>query len=169
MPSRTNVMSPSPQAPTAAARPDGLVGVFATLADQHAQVAIMFEQIQGDPLRRAQLWPELRRQLVAHEHAEVRELYPTLRQFSQTLAMANHHDDEARELDALIDRLDTAPVDSESWGAVFDKLVATVLHHAKEEEEAKIFPTAQQVLGEARAIELDAKLREVHAKLAMAN
>lgn len=169
MPSRTNDTStPEPsQQPTP--RADGLIGVFATLADQHSQVAMMFEQIQSDPLRRAQLWPELRRQLVAHEHAEVRELYPQLRQFSQTFAMANHHDDEARELDALIDRLDSTPVDSEPWGAVFDKLVATVLHHAKQEEEAQIFPTAQQVLGEVRAVELDAKLREVHAKLALAN
>ncbi|HET9621548.1 MAG TPA: hemerythrin domain-containing protein [Kofleriaceae bacterium] len=150
-------------------RPDGLVGVFATLAEQHAQVAAMFAQIQGEPARRAALWPALRRQLVSHEHAEVRELYPQLRQYSQTAAFAEQHDAEARMLDGLIQRLDTTPPASAEWGAVFEQLVTTVLHHAKDEEEQQIFPAAQQVLGEAMAIELDAKLRDAQAKLALAH
>ncbi|HEY0189791.1 MAG TPA: hemerythrin domain-containing protein [Kofleriaceae bacterium] len=143
--------------------------MFATLADQHAQAAQMFEQIQSHPLRRAVLWPELRRLLVSHEHAEVRELYPVLRQYGQTFALANDHDAEACQLDALIGRLDTLPIDSAPWGAVFDQLVVTVLHHAKEVEEQQIFPVAQQVLGEARALELDAKLAMAQQPLALAN
>jgi len=142
-----------------------LVGVFDTLAAQHDQVAAMFGKIQDQPLSRAVVWPARRRVLVAHEHGEVRELYPVLRQFEETRALADHHDQEALELDALIGRLDTVDVQSDAWTTLFKQLVETVLHHAKDEEEAKIFPIAQRVLGEVRAVELDAKVLLAQQKL----
>ena len=148
---------------------DGLVGVFRTLADQHTEVAGLFEQVKASPESRALLWPRIRRELVSHEHSEVRELYPVLRQLEETRALADHHDQEARELDALIARLDALDITSDEWTEKFELLVKTVLHHAKSEEEAKIFPIAQQALGEARAIELDAKVLAVKQKLAAAN
>jgi hypothetical protein len=139
-------------------RGDRLVGVFATLAKQHSQAAAMLAQLQEDASSRAVGWPVVRRELVSHEHSEVRELYPVLRQYEQTRAFADHHDEEARELDALIGRLDTLDVRSDAWGQVLDTLIDTMLHHAKDEEEHKIFPAAQAAIGEARAIELDAKV-----------
>ena len=135
-----------------------LLGVFQTLAEQHDQVAAMFEQLRGQPESRAILWPQLRRELVSHEHSEVRELYPVLRQFEELRALADHHDDEARELDSMIARLDKLDVQTDAWSELFDQLVETVTQHAKDEEEAKIFPTAQRVIGEPRALELDAKV-----------
>jgi hemerythrin superfamily protein len=160
MPNRTqdSATKRAPQGNTGRAGADGLVGVFRTLAEQHDQVAALFEQLQEQPESRALLWPQLRRELVSHEHAEVRELYPVLRQLAATRALADHHDDEARELDAMISRLDTLDIQSDDWTTLFDALVDTVIHHAKDEEEAKIFPAAQQALGEPRAIELDAKV-----------
>jgi hemerythrin superfamily protein len=146
-----------------------LVGVFRTLADQHAQVAGLFEQLKASPASSALLWPQIRRELVSHEHSEVRELYPVLRQHDATRALADHHDEEARELDAVIARLDTLDVSSEAWMQLFDQLVTTVLHHAKDEEEAKIFPLAQQTLGEPKALELDAKVLAAKQQLAAAN
>jgi hypothetical protein len=157
---------PAGKAKPGKARPDGLVGVFATLADQHAQVAAMLAQLQQEPATRPVLWPAVRREMVAHEHSEVRELYPVLRQYEETRAFADHHDDEARELDALIGRLDMMNPSSEAWGQVLELLASTMLHHAKEEEEGKMFPVAQRVLGEARAIELDAKVLETKQLLA---
>lgn len=159
MPTRTSdPMSTNPPG-AAPRRGDRLVGVFSTLAEQHTQVAAMLAQLQQDPSTRALQWPAVRRELVSHEHSEVRELYPVLRQYEATRALAEHHDEEARELDALIARLDTLDVRSDTWGEVLDTLVSTVLHHAKQEEEQKIFPAAQAAIGEARAIELDAKVR----------
>ena len=145
--------------------PEGLVGVFNTLADQHDQVAALFEQLESQPESRAILWPQIRRELVSHEHSEVRELYPVLRQFEETRALADHHDEEARALDALIARLDATDFQSDDWTDLFDELVETVTHHAKDEEEAKIFPTAQRVIGETRAVELDAKVLATKQKL----
>jgi hemerythrin superfamily protein len=170
MPTRSNAPV-STTADQTAPRPgaDRLVGVFRTLADQHAQVAGLFEQVKTSPESRALLWPQIRRELVSHEHSEVRELYPVLRQLEETRAFADHHDQEARELDALIARLDALDISSDEWTKRFAQLVKTVLHHAKDEEEAKIFPIAQQALGEARAIELDAKVLAAKQKLAAAN
>lgn len=149
--------------------PSGLVGIFDTLAAQHAEVSNLFGQLRTKPASRAMLWPQIRRALVSHEHGEIRELYPVLRQFPQTRALADHHDEEARNLDALIARLDAEDIRTDAWLALFEQLVTTVLHHAKDEEEAKIFPLAQQVLGEARAIELDAKYLATQEKLVESN
>lgn len=148
---------------------DGLVGVFQTLADQHDAVAKLFAQVTESPESRAMLWPQIRRELVSHEHSEVRELYPVLRQLEETRALADHHDEEARQLDAMIAELDAMDIQSAAWLEQFEQLVETVTHHAKKEEEAKIFPVAQRALGEARAIELDAKVAAAKQQLGESN
>jgi len=160
MPNRTNETGAKTARKGAPHKPgaEGLLGVFQTLADQHDEVAAMFDQLKGQPESRAILWPQLRRELISHEHCEVRELFPVLRQFEETRALADHHDEEARDLDAMIARLDTLDIQSEAWTALFDELVTTVVHHAKDEEEAQLFPVAQRVIGKPRAIELEAKV-----------
>jgi hemerythrin superfamily protein len=159
MSNQTNeTLARGPKDGTVAGGADGLLGVFRTLADQHDAVAAMFAKLAETPEARAMLWPELRRELVSHEHSEVRELFPVLRQVEELRALADHHDDEARGLDAMIRRLDTLDVQSDEWAEQFQELVRTVTYHAKEEEEKKIFPLAQRALGEPRALELDAKV-----------
>lgn len=140
------------------ARFEGLIGVFNTLAEQHGEVAALFKRIQDKPERRGELWPKIRAELISHEQSEIRELYPVLRQFPETAALADQHDAEAREMAATIHRLDELDLHDEAWDVLFDELVANVLHHATQEEERDIFPRAQQVLGEERALELDAKV-----------
>lgn len=149
------------------ARLEGLTGVFKTLAEQHGEVASLLERVRATPEKRADLWPTIRRQLLAHERGEVRELYPVLRMDPATMAFANHHDDEARELEQMIGRLDVLPIMSEAWGTMFERLTETVLHHASEEED-QIFPAAQQVLGEARTEELDSTVQRAQQQTAMA-
>lgn len=137
------------------ARLDGLVGVFATLAKQHGEVSALLARCRRDASRRVELWPEIRRELISHERAEMRVLYPELRQHDATRTLADHHDQEASQLESVIGRLDAEPIESEMWGQVFDRLVESVLLHAVEEEK-QIFPAAQHQLGDARARELEA-------------
>jgi hemerythrin superfamily protein len=136
------------------ARLDGLVGVFKTLAEQHGEVSAMLRRLQGKPEKKTELWPDIRRELLSHERAEMREVYPVLRQRVETRALAEHHDQEAAEMERLIERIDMAPADA--WRALYDQLVDAVLHHANEEE-AEIFPKAQQAIGEQAAKDLDAR------------
>jgi len=138
----------------AKARLTGLVGVFKTLAEQHGQVAALLERVRGNTDKRSELWPKIRVELISHERGEVREVYPVLRTQAQTRALAEHHDDEARELEQLITTLDATDIASEAWAELFDRLADTVISHANEEEE-KIFPPAQDALGEDRAKELE--------------
>jgi hemerythrin-like domain-containing protein len=130
------------------ARLDGLHGVFRTLAEQHGEVSAMLKRLQDKPEKRAELWPEIRRELMSHERAEMREIYPVLRQHPQTRALAEHHDQEAAELERLIERIDAQTVD---WRTLYDELVDAVVHHANEDEN-EIFPKAQEAIGERAAV-----------------
>ena len=136
------------------ARLDGLVGVFRTLAEQHTEVSTLLKRLQDKPERRSELWPEIRRELLSHERGEIREVYPVLRQHVALRALADHHDQEAAELERLIDRIDLASTDA--WRVLYDQLVDTVIAHATEEETA-IFPKAQEAIGDQQAKELDGR------------
>jgi hemerythrin superfamily protein len=136
------------------ARLDGLVGVFRTLAEQHGEVKVLLERLQDKPEKKPELWPEIRRELLSHERGELREVYPVLRQHMQTRALAEHHDQEAAEMESLIEKLDTPQ--TLDWQALYNQLVDAVIHHA-EEEEKEIFPKAQAVLGDQACKALDAR------------
>jgi iron-sulfur cluster repair protein YtfE (RIC family) len=138
------------------ARIEGLVGVFQTLAEQHGEVAALLERARSSPEKRAELWPTIRMELLSHERGELRELYPVLRMYPETRALADGHDEEARELEQLISVLDATLIASDAWDALLDRLTETVLAHAKEEEN-QIFPQAQRVIGEERALEIEPK------------
>jgi hemerythrin superfamily protein len=147
------------------ARLDGLVGVFTTLAEQHGEVSALLHRLQRKPDEKSELWPEIRRELISHERAELREVYPVLRQHEQLRTLADEHDREAGELDDMIDELETAPLDE--WMPLFDQLVDTVIHHAQQEEQ-RIFPAALQVIGHDTAKQLDAKFLAAKKQIAQA-
>lgn len=136
------------------ARLDGLVGVFQTLAEQHEEVKVLMKRLQDKPEKKPELWPQIRRELLSHERGELREVYPVLRQYTETRARAEHHDQEATEMEQLIEKLDLAQ--SLDWQALYNQLVDAVIHHA-EEEEKEIFPRAREVLGDQACKELDAR------------
>ena len=134
------------------ARLEGLTGVFKTLAEQHGEVTAMIKRLQSKPEKKPELWPEIRRELLSHERGEMREVYPVLRQHVQTRALAEHHDQEAAELERLIEQIDGATADE--WRPLFDQLVDAVTRHANEEEN-EIFPRAQEAIGDKGARDLE--------------
>lgn len=144
-----------------------LAGIFTTLTEEHRQVSALLERARKNPEERGQLWPTIRAQLLSHERGEIRELYPVLRSKPATAQLADHHDAEAKDMEDTILDLDLIPPASEAWGARFDELVESVLHHVKEEEQ-EMFPQAQAALGEAMALELDAKYLDAKQKLVVA-
>ena len=136
------------------ARLGGLEGVFKTLSEQHGEAKALIDRIKSDPKKRAELWPTLRKELVSHERAEMREVYTELREHGETSALADHHDEEAGELDRLIEQLSTLDLASGEWGRLFATLGEKVVHHATEEEK-EIFPKAQPVIGDEMTEKLD--------------
>jgi hemerythrin superfamily protein len=131
------------------AKMDGLHGVFATLAKQHTEVSSLMKSVEDDADKRDELWPTIRTELLSHERAELRVVYPELRMNAATRALADQHEEEAKELEGLIQELDGTVIDSNMWGSKFATLAQTVRQHA-EEEEKEIFPQAEQVIGKMR-------------------
>jgi hemerythrin superfamily protein len=151
----------------AEARMHGLVGVFRVLSEQHGEVGALLKRVKRDPAKRGELWPKIRQELVSHEQAELREIYPVLRGHDQTRALAERHETEASQLSALIDRIQGSPMASADWGALFDQLVDQVEQHVKEEE-GQIFPRAQDVIGVALAKDLEPRFLATKKQIAMA-
>ena len=149
------------------ARLSGLVGVFKTLAEQHGEVTALLESAKASDDKFTQLWPTIRRELISHEKAEMREVYPVLRAREATRALADHHDAEASELEQLITSIDELAVGAPARREMYQRLIDTVLHHAREEE-SDIFPKAQDAIGKDQAEALDARFLAAKQQIAVA-
>ena len=147
------------------ARLSGLVGIFKTLSEQHGEVTALLERAKTSDARFTELWPEIRRELLSHERAEMRELYPILRLHARTVALADHHDAEASQLEHLITQIDGLAVGTVARRDLFHTLVDTVRHHAKKEE-TEIFGVAQEAIGKELALELDKSFRATKKSIA---
>ena len=147
------------------ARLSGLVGVFKTLAEQHGEVTVLLERAKSSNEKFAELWPTIRRELLSHEQAELRELYPVLRADAATRELADHHDAEAAELEQLIRAIDELAIGSPERAPMYQRLIDAVRDHAREEE-SHIFPRAQEAMGKPRAEALEARLLTAKQQLA---
>jgi hypothetical protein len=136
------------------ARRDGLVGVFRTLAKEHAEAKELFERIQAKADKREALWPKLRDALIPHEKGELRAVYPRLSQYPELQGICAEHQREADALEKQILALDAMSPETSDWAAKLDALAADVISHATLEE-TDFFPTAQRSIGDAMAKQLD--------------
>ena len=142
------------------ARLDGLVGVFNTLAEQHGEAGALLKLARGDIDKRAELWPAIRAALRAHEQGELREVYPVLDNYPELQTLVKRHDTEASQLSQTVDQMDALNPRSVEFETLLNKLIGLIKAHV-EEEEKHIFPTAQTVIGEDRAREIEPKFLAV--------
>ena len=149
------------------ARLAGLTGVWRTLAEQHGEVMVLMERAKASDEKFTTLWPTIKRELVSHEKAEVREVFPTLRTSPVTRSFADHHDAEANQLEYLMKKIDELAIGAQERRDTFQTLSDTVAHHAKEEE-TEIFPKAQEAFGKEVAERLDAKFKAAKKRVAEA-
>ena len=146
------------------ARLSGLVGVFATLSEQHGEASALLKRVKGHPAKRAELWPTLRRELLSHERGEMRVVYPELRAHVETRALAEQHDEEAGEMEQTVFDLDATDMNSEAWEAKLGELIRMVENHVHEEE-SNIFPRAQETLGEEMARAMEKRFLDAQAEV----
>lgn len=145
----------------------GLTGVFRTLMEEHGKVSALMIRVKmsSDPDVRRELFPTIRKELLAHEKAEMTVLYPVYAQHPETATIAREHDSESPQLEASVERLHRMDVADPGWGHAFEQLVKLVEHHVKEEE-ISWFPAGHRAFGE-QAEALDAQyLRTKSAVLA---
>jgi iron-sulfur cluster repair protein YtfE (RIC family) len=125
---------------------EGLNGVFRHLVREHGEVSALLLRLKtsSDPNVRRELWPNIRKELLSHEQAEMKEVYPALRHSPETQAMADEHDNDAGELQEVIDELTATPVDSQKWQPTLERLIMLVQEHVRDEEQ-EYFPIADRV------------------------
>lgn len=125
---------------------EGLDGVFRHLVREHGEVSALLLRLKAssDPKVRSELWPTIRKELLAHEQGEKREVYPAFRSEADTQSMADEHDKDAADLEEAIDELTATAVDSDDWQPTLDRLIQLVQEHVREEEEV-YFPIADRV------------------------
>jgi hypothetical protein len=135
----------------------GLTGVFKQLAREHGEVTALLLRVKqsSDVQTRRELFPKIRKELLAHEKGELREVYPAFRQHTELQAMAESHEQEAGQLEALLNELNALPSEDPAWPQKFANLVELVEHHTKEEED-EYFPTASRILGKEETERLQA-------------
>jgi hypothetical protein len=128
---------------------DGLSGVFRKLAQEHGEVSALLLRVKSsdDPDVRAKLFPEIRKNLLAHEKGELAVVYPAFRGHPETATLADKHDREASELEKLLTQLTAMSVREPAWGTTFDTLVTMVQAHVREEE-SQFFPAGELVLAD---------------------
>ncbi len=133
----------------------GLSGVFMHLMEEHGKVGALLKRVKGssDPAVREQLYPKIRKDLIAHEKGESQVVYPAIAEYAETAGIVRRHAQEADELEAAIANVDRQPIRSEDWKVAFDQLVDLVQKHV-DEEESQFFPAAQKAIGSERAKEL---------------
>jgi hypothetical protein len=137
----------------------GLTGIFTTLAEEHGEVTALLLRVRSssEGKVRAELFPKIRAELLSHESAEMKVLYPAYREYPEIAAIADEHDEQATELQELIDKLAHTEYQDPKWAHEFDALIALVKQHAAEEE-TDYFVKAQRVFGE-RAKQLESEYK----------
>jgi hypothetical protein len=137
---------------------EGLSGVFKLLTKEHGEVSALLMRVNmsSDIRVRQELFPTIRRELLAHEKGELREVYPAFEANPELHAMAAEHDREARELQQILSELYATSYDDAGWGPRFRQLVEAVKHHTAQEE-GKFFPAANRILGKEAAEQMQSR------------
>jgi hemerythrin superfamily protein len=142
---------------------EGLDGVFRHLAREHGEVSALLMRLKAssDPSVRRELWPTIRKELLSHEIAEKREVYPAFRTDPELQSMADEHDNDAEGLEDAIRELTDTAVDSEAWQPTLDRLIQLVQEHVRDEEE-EYFPIADRAFKD-RSDDMLARFEKVKA------
>lgn len=139
--------------------------IFKSLREDHeVQRALVGNLINtsGNSRTRRELFRKLKEELSNHEKAEERFFYRPLICDDLTIEMARHSIAEHKELDDLVEELETIKFDSSAWLKKAKELEHR-LHHHLEEEEKEIFPLAGKALsGEKKGVLAKNYNKEMH-------
>lgn len=126
-------------------------GILNTLAKEHGEVSALMMRVEAtrdsdDGVNtRQQLFEKIAVELLSHANAEEREFYSVLERHPETQSKARHSNTEHREIERLVNDIDSIPYSSSEWMSRFSELKNTVQHHV-EEEESELFDLAKDVI-----------------------
>ena len=131
--------------------------LYQLLKQDHQKAKRLFEQLSETSARavksRERLFAQLKQELELHTEVEEEHFYPALRDEEETKDLVETALDEHDEVKELLEELDGADKEDESWSERLAELQDSVEHHV-EEEETQLFPAAQRVLKKEKAEEI---------------
>jgi hypothetical protein len=145
----------------------GQTGVFKTLAEQHGEVSALLKRAASAEKveKRLDLWSKIRQELISHERGELGVVYPAFRDRAELREIAEHHDQEAGQLEAAITQLDAIDPSTDQWHEKLEALIELVQHHV-DEEENEWFPEAAKVITGEEAKDLEGRFLALKESIA---
>src|SRR5436309_2915809 len=113
--------------------------------EDHDQLVSMFEQLVDE--------------LTVHERIEEDIFYPALQKLPKAKEDVLEAYEEHHLVDEIVEEMDVEP-DDDKWKAKFTVMKENVEHHIKDEEE-KLFPKAEELLGEKKLGELGVRMADM--------
>lgn len=134
----------------------GYRGIFRTLKREHGEVSVLMMRIatDRDGSARAELFPTIARELLAHAQAEDAEFYTVLADHESTRAMVIELEADHERIELLLGELAAIPMKSSGWLIRFRELQRAVQEHV-DQEENQVFPRARHILSTELAEEID--------------
>lgn len=117
------------------------------LTSQHDEVEELIGQIEDsdDADEKAELFKELADKLAAHSTMEEKLFYPSVMANDTCAQLLEATEEHLAVKRVLADMLDMSP-DDDHWDAKLTVLKEEVRHHARDEEEGKLFPILRKTL-----------------------
>jgi hemerythrin superfamily protein len=125
----------------------GQTGILRHLAAEHGEVSTMMKSIaNASPTSktRDELFPELKKNLLAHAKAEEKVFYPALRRHSELEPMVERSLAQHRQVEEMLQQLSSGDKSSATWTNAFERMMHAVEQHVELEEE-HIFPKAKDL------------------------
>ena len=137
--------------------------LYQLLKQDHQKAKRLFEQLSDTSDRavksRERLFAQLNQELELHTEVEEEHFYPALRDQEETKDLVEQAFEEHNEVKEMLEELDGADKDDDSWAEQLSELQENVEHHV-EEEETQLFPRAQKVLKKEQADEIAAAIEK---------
>lgn len=134
----------------------GYPGIFHHLAEEHGEVSALMARVVSsadDSEVREELFPRIRKSLLAHARAEEQEFYPVLQEFPELGELVTECIDEHHKVERYLEQLASGNKETKTWREVFETLQNAVTTHVEREEE-ELFPKARDCLSAEQATEM---------------
>lgn len=141
------------------------MNIFEAIREDHKKQRTLVSLLcktHGDSDGRKELLERLKSTLRKHAEAEERFLYRPLLKGEIAHEMARHGVAEHKEIDDLLEKLETTPFDSPGWLSHAKKLEERLLHHL-DEEEHQLFQLAGKDLSADQKEELGVEFEKAMA------
>jgi hemerythrin superfamily protein len=138
------------------------------LKQQHREVEKLFAKMaklgDGEMMDKRELFQEIDHKLTIHATIEERHFYPAVRA-AKTEELVDESFHEHSTIKRQLAELRSLPHADRSFDSRIEKLKECVEHHAKEEEEGKLFPKVKRMLDGKQLEALAAQMRATMQRL----